>query len=133
MLISLLTSAMTNTQTSTLAGHATHKPGSKISQIQNPELYMTTAGGKIRCRRCAGVSSRTKMQCKHPALKSSKKSRCKWHAGASTGPRTEEGKARIREAHFKDGSETKKAKDERRKKFAELQQAYKKLNSLCML
>jgi hypothetical protein len=118
---------MTNTQTNSLDGYATLKRGSKSSQIQNPELYMTTAGGKIRCRRCAGVSSRTKQQCKHPALRTSKKSRCKWHAGSSTGPRTEVGKNKIRAAHWKDGSETIEAKAERKKVFAELNQLAKSL------
>jgi hypothetical protein len=111
---------MTNTQTNTHEGCDTTKRGSKISQIQNPELLMTTAGGKIRCRRCVGVSSRTKKQCGHPALKTSKASRCKWHAGASTGPRTKEGVEAIQKANTTFGHFTKKAIVERRKKFAEL-------------
>ncbi len=124
---------MTNRQTNILDGYATLKRGSKSSQIQNPELYMTTAGGKIRCRRCAGVSSRTKQQCKHPALRTSKKSRCKWHAGSSTGPRTEAGKNKIRAAHWKDGSETREARAERKRKFSELREAFKKLNFIELL
>ena len=70
---------------------------------------MTTAGGKIRCRRCVGISSRTKKQCGHPALKTSKQSRCKWHGGASTGPKTKEGIQRIRDAHWKHGEFSKEA------------------------
>jgi hypothetical protein len=81
---------------------------------------MVTAGGKIKCRRCVGVSSRTKQQCGHVALKTSKASRCKWHSGASTGPRTKNGIAAIRKANTKTGSYTKEAIDERKKKFAEL-------------
>lgn len=118
---------MTNTQTNTPNECATLKRSSKISQIQNPELLLITAGGKIRCRRCVGVSSRTKKQCKHPALKTSRGSRCKWHAGASTGPKTKEGKDRIRAAHWKDGSETLEAKSERRRKFAQLREIAKLL------
>ena len=83
---------------------------------------MITAGGKIKCRRCVGVSSRTKQQCRHPALKTSKSSRCKWHGGASTGPKTKEGKDRIRAANTKTGVYTKAAIAERKKKFAELNQ-----------
>jgi hypothetical protein len=79
--------------------------------IQNPEPYLTTAGGKIRCRCCKAQSSRTKLQCSKPALKG--KAVCGHHGGYSTGPRTKEGKDRIRDAHWKHGEETKEAKAER--------------------
>jgi|LauGreSuBDMM15SN_2_FD.fasta_scaffold241539_1 hypothetical protein len=78
-------------------------------KVKNPELFMTTAGGRIKCCRCIGLSSRTQKQCRHPALKTSKQSRCKWHGGASTGPRTKEGIERIREAHWKHGELSKEA------------------------
>ena len=70
---------------------------------------MTTAGGRITCRRCVGYSQRTQKQCHHPALRSSSKSRCKWHSGASSGPKTDEGKDRIRKANTKHGNFTKEA------------------------
>jgi hypothetical protein len=79
--------------------------------IQNPKKYLTTAGGKIRCRRCKAQSSRTKLQCAKPALKG--KAVCGHHGGYSTGPRSKEGKDRIRAAHFKHGDETLEAKAER--------------------
>lgn len=88
---------------------------------------VVTAGGRIKCRRCVGVSSRTKQQCGHVALKTSKASRCKWHAGASTGPRTKEGVDSIRKANTKAGSYTKEAIAERIKKFAELDKLAKSL------
>ena len=81
--------------------------------IQNPELYLITAGGKIRCRRCTGTSSRTKLQCKRPALRISKTSKCSRHGGLSTGPKTKAGKERIRATHLKHGEETLEAKAER--------------------
>jgi hypothetical protein len=84
--------------------------------IQNPELYLNTAGGKIRCRRCKAQSSRTKLQCGKPALKG--KAVCGHHGGLSTGPRSKEGKDRIRASHFKHGEETVEAKAERSKKNA---------------
>ena len=96
-----------------------------MSQIQNPEPILITAGGKIRCRRCKARSSRTKLQCSKPALKN--KAVCGHHGGYSTGPKTKEGKDRIRAAHWKDGSETLEAKAERKKKFAELHQIAKTL------
>ena len=84
--------------------------------IKNPEPYLITAGGRIRCRRCKAQSSRTKAQCKNPALKS--KAVCKWHGGLSTGPKTKEGKERIRAAHYKHGEETQEAKAQRSEKSA---------------
>jgi len=82
--------------------------------IQNPEPYLNTAGGKIRCRRCKAQSSRTKLQCSKPALKG--KAVCGHHGGYSTGPKTKEGKDRIRAAHLKHGEETQEAKAERSEK-----------------
>jgi len=84
--------------------------------IKNPEKYLTTAGGKIRCRRCKAQSSRTKLQCSKPALKG--KAVCQFHGGYSTGPKTKAGKDRIRAAHFKHGNETLEAKAERSAKSA---------------
>jgi hypothetical protein len=98
---------------------------SKKCQITSPELMVVTAGGRIECRRCVGVSSRTKQQCGHVALKTSKASRCKWHSGASTGPRTKEGIEAIRRANTTYGSYTKEAIAVRKKKFAELNEIAK--------
>ncbi len=78
--------------------------------IQNPEQYLTTAGGKICCRHCKGQSSRTKLQCAKPALKGKKV--CQFNGGKSTGPKTQEGKDRIRRAPWKYGEETLGAKVE---------------------
>jgi len=84
-----------------------------MSQIKNPELILITAGGRIKCRRCTAKSSRTKEQCKRPASKLSKTSKCSRHGGLSTGPKTKEGKDRIRSTHLKHGEETLEAKAER--------------------
>ena len=78
---------------------------------QTTELYLITAGGKIRCRRCKARSSRTKLQCAKPALKG--KAVCGHHGGYSTGPKTKGGKERIRTAHLKHGQETQEARAER--------------------
>ena len=78
---------------------------------QATELYLITADGKIRCRRCKARSSRTKIQCAKPALKS--KVVCGHHGGYSTGPKTKGGKERIRTAHLKHGQETQEARAER--------------------
>lgn len=84
--------------------------------IQNPEPHLITAGGKIRCRRCKARSLKTKLQCAKPALKG--KAVCGHHGGLSTGPRTQEGKDRIRAAHWKHGDETKESRAKRSAKSA---------------
>lgn len=89
-----------------------------MSQINNPELILITAGGRIKCRRCTAKSSHTKEQCKRPASKLSKTSKCSRHGGLSTGPKTKAGKGRIRAAHLKHGEETSEAKAERSEKSA---------------
>lgn len=45
------------------------------------EKYLVTAGGRIRCLRCTARSSRTKLQCTKPALKSSTTQKCGHHGG----------------------------------------------------
>ena len=70
----------------------------------NMELTLTTAGGKIVCRRCNATSKRTKMQCGGPAMQG--KTKCKFHGGLSTGPRTDEGKLRCAQAKTIHGKET---------------------------
>jgi len=79
--------------------------------IKNPEPFLITAGGRIKCRRCTATSSYTKEQCKRPAAKISKTSKCSRHGGLSTGPKTKEGKDAIRRAHWKDGESTNEARE----------------------
>ena len=87
-----------------------------MSQIKTPELMLITAGGRIKCRRCTAKSSHTKEQCKRPASKLSKTSKCSRHGGLSTGPKTQAGKDRIRAAHWRHGEETLEARAERSEK-----------------
>lgn len=70
----------------------------------NVELTLTTAGGKIVCRRCNAMSKRTKLQCGGPAMQG--KTKCKFHGGLSTGPRTEQGKLRCAQAKTIHGDDT---------------------------
>ena len=76
-------------------------------------LTLTTAGGKIICRRCTAKSKRSGEQCKKPALKTSRTQKCQFHGGRSTGPQTEAGKARQRAAVTTYGNHTKEAIDAR--------------------
>jgi hypothetical protein len=74
---------------------------------------LTTANGRITCLRCTAKSSRTKIQCGKPALKSSKTQKCQFHGGRSTGPKTAEGRQRIADAQTVHGRDTKVARLER--------------------
>ena len=67
-----------------------------MSEIHK-EPFIVLAGGRIRCRRCQALSRRSKEQCKKPAIRG--KRVCGFHGGKSTGPRTQEGKARVAQAH----------------------------------
>ena len=69
----------------------------------NEIVELTTAGGRIVCRRCNAMSKRTKLQCGGPAVRG--KTKCKFHGGRSTGPITKQGKLRCAQAktiHGKD-------------------------------
>lgn len=79
-------------------------------------LNLISAGGKINCLRCTAKSKRTGKQCGAPALRVSKTQKCRIHGGKSTGPKTEAGIQRIREANITSGNETKEARDERSRK-----------------
>lgn len=90
--------------------------------MQNINLHLTTASGRIRCLRCTAKSTRTKQQCGKPALKSSRTQKCGTHGGRSTGPKTAEGKARIAAAHTVHGRETNENRAQRSAASARLSQ-----------
>lgn len=74
-------------------------------------VTLLTAGGRIRCLQCNATSKRTDIQCRAPAAKG--KTKCRFHGGASTGPKTEQGRQRCAEAKTIHGYETRKARTER--------------------
>lgn len=87
------------------------------------ETQITLAGGRIKCFRCMAQSSRTKLQCGRPALKTSKTQKCQFHGGGQTsGKQTEEGRSRIAAAHYKHGQASKAARAEYSKASATLNQ-----------
>ena len=90
--------------------------------ISNPQLLLSTAGGRICCARCTAQSSRTKLQCGRPALKASKTQKCQYHSGRGSGPKTEAGRSRIAAAHYKHGESSKAARAEYSKTAAKLNQ-----------
>jgi hypothetical protein len=90
--------------------------------INQLELFLSTAGGRIRCARCTAASSQTKLQCGRPALKTSKTQKCQFHGGRGSGPKTKEGRSRIAAAHYKHGESSKAARAEYSKASAKLNQ-----------
>ncbi len=77
-----------------------------------------TLGGRVLCNQCQARSSRTKMQCRAPAIKG--KQVCKTHGGRSTGPKTPEGRARCAQAKTIHGNDTRASRAEHSKKMAEI-------------
>ena len=74
-------------------------------------LSFVTAGGLISCTQCQAISKRTKQQCRAPAAKG--KTKCRFHGGVSTGPKTSEGRQHCADVKTIHGNETRKARTER--------------------
>ena len=70
-----------------------------------------TAGGRITCLQCNAKSKRTGVQCRAPAATG--KAKCRFHGGASTGPKPDLGRKHCAEAKTVHGRETRKARTER--------------------
>jgi len=73
--------------------------------------YLITGGGRITCLRCTAKSTRTKLQCGRPAIKTSRTQKCQYHGGR---PHTAETLIRISEANTVHGEATKAAKNQYR-------------------
>ena len=89
--------------------------------MSNPillEQTIITLGGRITCTRCQAKSKRTKQQCRAPASKG--KTKCRFHGGASTGPKTEAGRQRCAQAKAVHGRETRAIRTERSQATARL-------------
>ena len=69
--------------------------------------YLQTAGGKITCLRCTAKSSRTKLQCGRPAMKTSRTQKCFAH---EVRPHTKEALQRISKAYVAHSQATKDGK-----------------------
>jgi hypothetical protein len=86
----------------------------------NLEKLIVLAGGRIKCARCTAKAKGSQAQCRKPAMTG--KTKCRTHGGASTGPRTEAGKAAIRKAHLKHGEATLAARAESSEQSCKMQQ-----------
>lgn len=88
------------------------RPGIQTTDSVNPnqEPYLR-GGGRIRCVQCSAQSKRTGQRCRAPASRG--KTKCRFHGGRSTGPRTAEGRQRCAAAKTVHGRETRYARSER--------------------
>ena len=78
-------------------------------------------------QRC-GAKTRRGTGCQHPANK--KNGRCRLHGGASTGPRTLDGRERISQANLRHGKYTKDKLEKRRGNAAKGRQIHKELRQM---
>ena len=82
------------------------------------EKYINLFGQDTPAPRCQAQSKRSKQQCRKAAIRG--KQVCRIHGGASTGPRTEQGRKRCAAAKTVHGWETRELRKNRAEKFREM-------------
>ena len=82
------------------------------------EKHIHLFGQDTFAPRCQAQSKRSKQQCRKAAIRG--KQVCRLHGGASTGPRTEQGRKRCAAAKTIHGWETRELRKKRAKKFREM-------------
>jgi hypothetical protein len=95
--------------------------------IDGNAMYLSTAGGQIKCLRCTARSSRTKLQCGKPALRVSTTQKCQVHGGR---PHTAETLRRISEVNTLHGECSKAAKEQYRQDAVLIRQLEDALRAL---
>ena len=63
------------------------------------QQYLITGGGKIVCLRCTAKSSRTKLQCGRPAIKTSRTQKCLAHGGRPHAQECLQGISKVSTVH----------------------------------
>ena len=91
---------------------------------------LSTLGGRVTCIQCNALSKRTRERCRAPAIKG--KTKCRFHGGRSTGPRTAEGRAKIAAANTLHGRETRAKRAEYSEGMAELRRIEDQMFALGM-
>ena len=94
-----------------MSAPVSNKPVERQYVDRGYEMYLVTAAGRITCLRCTAASTRTKLQCKKPALKVSSTQKCGFHGGK---PHTAETLRRIAQANTTHGEASKAAKEQYR-------------------
>lgn len=89
-----------------------------MAKIIKPMNQFLTLGGRVLCNQCQARSSRTKMQCRAPALAG--KRVCKTHGGRSTGPKTDEGRMQCAQAKTIHGRDSRAQRAEHARKMHEI-------------
>ena len=87
--------------------------------MQNPDPFIAVFGGTA-VPRCQARSKHSGCQCRKAAMTG--KRVCRTHGGASTGPRTEAGRARCADAKTVHGRETRAIRAKRDAKLRELRE-----------
>lgn len=82
------------------------------------EIFITVFGSVAA--RCQAKSKRSGVQCRKPAVRG--KTVCRTHGGASTGPKTQQGRARCAQAKTVHGWETREIRRKRADKLRELRE-----------
>ena len=82
------------------------------------EKYINLFGQDTPAPRCQAQSKRSKQQCRKAAIRG--KQVCRLHGGASTGPRTGQGRKRCAAAKTVHGWETRELRKKRAEKFREM-------------
>jgi len=85
--------------------------------MTKPTVTVFGGGTAARCQAC---SKRSGEQCRKAAIKG--KRVCRTHGGASTGPKTPEGRQRCAEAHLVHGRERRATRLIRAEKLRELRE-----------
>ena len=88
------------------------------SSKQKTEPF-TTSFGAVAAR-CQAKSKRSGAQCRKPAMRG--KAVCRTHGGASTGPKTQQGRERCAQAKSIHGWETREIRRNRAGKLKELRE-----------
>lgn len=90
-------------------------PPQSPQENRSPLKNGNRQGDPSKSPRC-GAKARSGEPCRAPAVrrKDGRYTRCRMHGGASTGPRTEQGRSNIARANFKHGRDSKEAKKHRR-------------------
>jgi hypothetical protein len=102
----------------------------RVPDTGTNSLFSGLRGDPSKALRC-GARTRRGTPCKRPAERNpqtGKRTRCRLHGAYCTGPRSQEGKARVAAAQLKHGRYTKVAKEARRLiriKLAKLRQKTK--------
>lgn len=84
------------------------------------EPHIATLGGRGTARRCQAKAKHTGAQCRKPAMRG--KAVCRTHGGASTGPKTQQGRERCAEARTVHGWETREIRHKRTESLRKLRQ-----------